>query len=357
MTPRPQAADLRTQLWHLRHGGVSQWRTYRRRASLPAGTSAGAVVTGNRAVAPQEERGGTVSFAPQAWPDREPVRADITAAVVLDDFSLRAFQYEWNQVELTRANWRAELDAQPVDLLFVESAWHGNHDEWQYQFTGTSGVKDSVRELVAHCRERGVPTVFWNKEDPPHYDDFLECARLFDVVFTTDINKIPDYHRDLGHERVGVLPFAAQPAVHNPARPKKGFHSRDVAFGGMYFAHKFPERREQMDMLLGGAHDVATQAGRWPGDFLPVPTLRQAPPVSRPAGHARGGVPGLRADAHGVPRVHGVPQHGLAAYLRGGSSRSRGAAPLWRQRRSRRRAATSPGPSSPWRRTGSTRRS
>ncbi|MCR4524893.1 glycosyltransferase [Kocuria rhizophila] len=257
MTPRPQAADLRTQLWHLRHGGVSQWRTYRRRASLPSGTSAGAVVTGNRAVAPQEEGGGAVSFAPQAWPDREPVRGDITAAVVLDDFSLRAFQYEWNQVELTRANWRAELDAQPVDLLFVESAWHGNHDEWQYQFTGTSGVKVSVRELVAHCRERGVPTVFWNKEDPPHYDDFLECARLFDVVFTTDVNKIPDYHRDLGHERVGVLPFAAQPAVHNPARPKKGFHSRDVAFGGMYFAHKFPERREQMDMLLGGAHDVS----------------------------------------------------------------------------------------------------
>lgn len=257
MTPRPQAADLRTQLWHLRHGGVSQWRTYRRRASLPSGTSAGAVVTGSRAVAPQEEGGGTVSFAPQAWPDRAPVRGDITAAVVLDDFSLRAFQYEWNQVELTRANWRAELDAQPVDLLFVESAWHGNHDEWQYQFTGTSGVKDSVRELVAHCRERGIPTVFWNKEDPPHYDDFLECARLFDVVFTTDVNKIPDYHRDLGHERVGVLPFAAQPAVHNPARPKKGFHSRDVAFGGMYFAHKFPERREQMDMLLGGAHDVS----------------------------------------------------------------------------------------------------
>ncbi|TFI02719.1 hypothetical protein E4P33_03400 [Kocuria rhizophila] len=184
----------------------------------------------------------------------------------------------------------------------------------------------------------------------------MECARLLDVVFTTDVNKIPDYHRDLGHERVGVLPFAAQPGVHNPARPKRSFHSRDVAFGGMYFARRFSGRREQMDMLLGGAHDVATQAGRWPGDFLPVPTLRQAPPVSRPAGHARGGVPGLRADAHGVPRVHGVPQHGLAAYLRGGSSRSRGAAPLWRQRRSRRRAATSPGPSSPWRRTGSTRR-
>ncbi|MDO5368509.1 glycosyltransferase, partial [Kocuria sp.] len=128
---------------------------------------------------------------------------------------------------------------------------------WQYQLTGTSGVKEPFKELVAHCHEQGVPTVFWNKEDPPHYRDFLECARLFDHVFTTDVNKIPDYHRDLGHERVSVLPFAAQPAVHNPSRPRNGFHERDVAFGGMYFAHKFPERREQMDLLLGGANDVS----------------------------------------------------------------------------------------------------
>ena len=265
MSPRSLTGDLRTQLWHLRHGGVSQWRTYRRRAGLPAGPSASAVVTGagrDAASAGNDGAQRTVSFAAQEWPERAPVRGDLTAAVILDDFSLRAFHYEWHQVVLTRRDWRAELAAQPVDLLFVESAWHGNADEWQYQLTGTSGVKESVRELVAHCREQGIPTVFWNKEDPPHYDDFLECARLFDVVLTTDVNKIPDYHRDLGHDRVGVLPFAAQPAVHNPARPRNGFHERDVAFGGMYFAHKFPERREQMDVLLGGAHDASAKLDR-----------------------------------------------------------------------------------------------
>ncbi|MEX5275368.1 DUF3880 domain-containing protein [Kocuria sp. CPCC 205235] len=238
---------MRTEMWHLRNGGVAQWRKYRRRASLPAGPSAGAV-QGLRK---------SISFEPQEWPDRAPVRSDLTVAVILDDFSARAFQYEWNQIALSRDGWKSELAAQPVDLLFVESAWHGNGDDWQYQLTGTSGVKESVKELVAYCREQGIPTVFWNKEDPPHYDDFLECASLFDHVFTTDVNKIPDYHRDLGHDRVSVLPFAAQPAVHNPARPRNGFHERDVAFGGMYFAHKFPERREQMDLLLGGADDVS----------------------------------------------------------------------------------------------------
>ena len=252
VTPTRSRRNLRTELWHLRNGGVAQWRKYRRRASLPGGPAAAAIESGKK----------SVSFEPQVWPDRAPVRQDITAAVILDDFSLRAFHYEWHQIPLTRAGWRQEIDAQPVDLLFVESAWHGNDDEWQYQLTGTSGVKDSIKELVAHCRDQGIPTVFWNKEDPPHYEDFVECASLFDHVFTTDVNKIPDYHRDLGHDRVSVLPFAAQPAIHNPSRPKKGFHQRDVAFGGMYFTHKFPERREQMDMLLGGAHDVSPKLGK-----------------------------------------------------------------------------------------------
>ena len=169
MSRRASLGDLRTQLWHLRHGGVAQWRTHRRRVSLPAGPSASAVVTGPAAAqSPEGRTGDRLTFAPQQWPEREPVRPDVTAAVVLDDFSRRAFQYEWRQVELSRENWRADLAAQPVDLLFVESAWHGNQDQWQYQFTGTSGVKDSVRELVAHCRAQGIPTVFWNKEDLPH---------------------------------------------------------------------------------------------------------------------------------------------------------------------------------------------
>src|SRR5699024_9754065 len=54
-------------------------------------------------------------------------------------------------------------------------------------------------------------------------------------------------------------PFAAQPAVHNPVRPQHGHQERDVAFAGMYFAHKFPERREQMEVLLGGALDASAR--------------------------------------------------------------------------------------------------
>ena len=173
--------------------------------------------------------------------------------VILDDFSRTALSFEWNLLELRRDLWRDQLGDTRIDFLFVESAWSGNSGSWQYQLTGTSGPGVELVRLVAWCRSHGIPTVFWNKEDPPHYQDFLAAAKLFDHVFTSDSGRIPDYVRELGHDRVAVLPFAAQPAIHNPVRPGLGWHSRGVAFAGMYFAHKYPQRRAQMDMLLGAA--------------------------------------------------------------------------------------------------------
>ena len=74
---------------------------------------------------------------------------------------------------------------------------------------------------------------------------------------------LPRYREDLGHNRISVLPFAAQPRIHNPARPRHGWHAREIAFAGMYFAHKYEDRRRQMDYLLGAA--VEALAGKRPG--------------------------------------------------------------------------------------------
>src|SRR5699024_5401059 len=88
-------------------------------------------------------------------------------------------------------------------------------------------------------------------------DDFLPLAKLVDVVFTSDSRLIPDYQSVVGHDNVAALPFAAQPVIRNPSRPAKNVAARDIAFAGMYFAHKYPKRREQMDMLLGAASNIS----------------------------------------------------------------------------------------------------
>ena len=240
---------LRTGLWHLRTGGPSQLRTWNRRRRIAARSTADGRGT--------EGGDGRLSFPPATMPDRAPHIDGLRVAVILDDFSMLAWSYEFETVAVTPTSWREQLADAPVDLLLVESAWHGNKDAWQYQLTGSKAPTAPLRELVAHCRDHGIPTVFWNKEDPPHFEDFLDTARLFDQVFTTDVTLLPRYREELGHDRIAVLPFAAQSAVHNPIRPQHGHQERDVAFAGMYFAHKFPERREQMDMLLGGALDVS----------------------------------------------------------------------------------------------------
>lgn len=256
----PKTSDrllrLRRALWHLRKGGVSELTRHLRRERIEASAP------GSLTPSPLD--------VPAAVPShRQPRFADVRAAVIVDDFSAAAWGHEFTTIPVTPAGWRSELGADDdtadssVDILLVESAWRGNGGAWQYQLTGSRAPSTALRELVSWCRERGIPTVFWNKEDPPHFRDFLDTALLFDAVFTSDSRLVPAYREAFQRSgaswspRIHTLPFAAQDALHNPIRPAKGFHSRDVAFAGMYFAHKFPERRLQMDLLLGAAQRVS----------------------------------------------------------------------------------------------------
>lgn len=253
MSGDKRLARLRTGFWHLRRGGVAGLKTWMdRHTSALAGSGSARPRSVGRLR--RRLRGARrLSFLPAVLAGVDQPRYNLRAAVVLDEFSSMCFEFEWNSVAVTPSDWPSQIQDDPVDILFVESAWAGNSGAWKYHLTGSRGPSADLRRLVAWCRNEGIPTVFWNKEDPPHYADFLETARLFDAVFTSDATRRPHYIRDLGHDRVYVLPFAAQPKVHNPIRPRNGWHSRDIAFAGMYFRHKFPERREQMEFLLGGA--------------------------------------------------------------------------------------------------------
>lgn len=242
---------MRTGLWHLRHGGPQQLRRWllRRNAAARNGDARAPL--------------GSLDEQMPVWPvaDRAPRRASMRVGVIMDTFSASAWGYEFPVVELTPTGWREQLRSTPIDLLFVESAWAGSGGAWRYQLTGSKAPSPALRELVEHCREHGIPSVFWNKEDPPHFDDFLDTARIFDRVFTTDEALVPRYREALGHDRVDTLGFAAQPAIHHPMR-QKGLHQvRDIGFGGSYWSHKFPERQAQMDLLLGAAASVSERRG------------------------------------------------------------------------------------------------
>nr|WP_278189929.1 glycosyltransferase [Brevibacterium sp. ZH18] len=243
---------MRTGLWHLRKGGPAQFAKWRRRRNIVQSVSgSSSYLSSDRLSRDNLE----VQFPAAPRIDRHPVFTDLTVGTVLDEFSAESFGYEWTTVPLTRERWNSQLNG--LDFVLIESAWNGNGGEWKFKLTGTAGPSEEITELLSECRRRDIPTVFWNKEDPPHFEDFLPLATMCDVVLTSDSRLVEAYQKHLGHGRVAPLAFAAQPAIHSPARPAQNFAARDIAFAGMYFTHKFPERREQMDLLLGAADRVS----------------------------------------------------------------------------------------------------
>ena len=173
-------------------------------------------------------------------------RRNLRIAAIMDGFTLTCYAPEAEIQELTAGNWRQEIGDFRPDFLFVESAWRGKNDSWDRKIGHRS---QELHDLVAWCRQNEVPTVFWNKEDPVHYATFLSTAKLFDAVFTTDIDCIHLYRRALDHDRVWLLPFACQPRIHNPIET---FERKDaINFAGAYYT-RYPERTRDLENFTAG---------------------------------------------------------------------------------------------------------
>jgi spore maturation protein CgeB len=165
-------------------------------------------------------------------------------AVVMDGFTQSCFAPTCDLLLLKPDRVIEQLIDFVPTLLLIESAWRGHDDLWRDKLA--NGGKEVIA-CVQWCKARGIPTVFWNKEDPVHFGTFLSLARHFDHVFTTDIDCIPRYMHALGHARVGLLPFAAQPTLHNPLETLA--RKTAFSFAGSWY-HRYPTRQRDFGTLI-----------------------------------------------------------------------------------------------------------
>jgi hypothetical protein len=164
-----------------------------------------------------------VVTVPAATPPPGPVaRPGVTAAAILDQPSTVAFGYEWNQPSFGPRDWPAVLTVHRPDLLFVSTAGLGCWSDGE------------LRAVLGWCRQRRIPTVFWHSGATFWHSgatpDF-DAAALFDVVFVCDPDLVLRYREAVGHNRVDVLRFAAQPRLHNPVQDLIG-RVHDIAYAG-----------------------------------------------------------------------------------------------------------------------------
>lgn len=177
--------------------------------------------------------------------------AAVPVMSVLDEFSRSCFAPQASLVEPRPDNWEGLLEACNPRFLFVESAWKGNYGTWQYRVSNYANPPGKeLEEMVAGFRSRGLPTVFWNKEDPVHFSNFIDSASKFDLVLTTASEAVPRY-KERTSARVGVLQFAAEESLHNPIGSAQ--RNGKVCFAGSFYANRFQERRDDQLMLLDAA--------------------------------------------------------------------------------------------------------
>jgi spore maturation protein CgeB len=167
---------------------------------------------------------------------------------ILDGFSEASFS---RNTCLTQVSPIDILDDQcECDLLFVESAWFGKEGLWHKKI---SEKHQELINIVSFFKKQKIPTAFWCKEDPVHFNRFLDSASLFDYVFTTDINCIPKYKQALGHTRVYLLPFACQPLIHNPI--EKYQRKQAASFAGSFYV-RYPERVKDFESMVDAITSV-----------------------------------------------------------------------------------------------------
>lgn len=174
-------------------------------------------------------------------------------AVLCDSMTWANFRAETDAVFLAPDSWRQTLERYKPDVFFAEAAWRGLEHEWEgriyHDRTVYADNRFMLKDILRYCREAGIPSVFWNKEDAPGRMDgpenFTDTALLFDHIFTTAVECIPAYER-LGHKSVHLMMFGYSEKLFPPelSRRTPEAPGRAVFLGSWY--EDQPERCAEM---------------------------------------------------------------------------------------------------------------
>lgn len=204
--------------------------------------------------APSRPRVGYLRDSPFAHVGQGRDLSRMRVAAIADAMTASALSASVDASFISRHRFIEDLrDAKP-DVVFVESAWQGNNDQWRYAVGHYgAGSQLDLFQLTHAARSMGIPTVFWNKEDPIHFSKFASAASHFDQILTTDQCCVERYKASFPSAIVGVMPFFVLPEIHNPFfRPqaKPGF-----CFGGSFYGDRHPERSATQAAMLDSFSD------------------------------------------------------------------------------------------------------
>ncbi|VEH87505.1 Uncharacterized protein conserved in bacteria [Neisseria animaloris] len=171
---------------------------------------------------------------------------------LLDPISELCWSDAFTGFPIVRKDFQKQIKSTTSQFAFFESAWRANKGSWLYAFTSPGLKHDNAQALltaISLLKKKKIPIIFWNKEDPMHYEMFKPITKYADYIFTTDSLIVDKYKKELGNNNVWAVPFAAPVKQTNPIG-RFALKTETVCFAGTYYAKNHENRKKQMDMLL-----------------------------------------------------------------------------------------------------------
>ena len=128
--------------------------------------------------------------------------------------------------DMSISDWKALIANPPTAKFFlIESVWQNFYHEGH-------SIKHQLPLLLDALKQKKIPIVFWNKEDPLHFNRFLPFALKSDLLLTSDRDCISRYYAAGFLGKIQCLPFPVQPKIHREYYPKDP--NKKVFFAGRY---------------------------------------------------------------------------------------------------------------------------
>lgn len=215
-------------------------------------------------------------------------KAPYTVGIISDLFLYNSFKDVCNLKYISSDS----LDIHSkYDFVIIASTWKGIDNSWTGFANPGSDKRKTVLNMIDKIKKKGIPVIFYSKEDPVNFDIFKDIAKVCDVVFTSAEEIRNSYKEFCGNDKVYSLQFGVNPHYHNPVGTNTVTYfdkKHDVIFAGSW-TKKYPERNFDLKMLLGGIImanndltiidrnlDLKNERYQFPVDMIPYLT----PPVS-----------------------------------------------------------------------------
>ncbi|MGE6630254.1 glycosyltransferase [Bacillus sp. NPDC077027] len=191
-----------------------------------------------------------IELLPESNGTRYYQKHKVRIGIIADEFLYKSMEDAAEFVYIHPGNYKDE--ATKIDIFLLATAWKGLDGQWKgLGNPKIKKVRNEITDIIKLYKSKDIPILFYSKEDPVNYQQYIDLAKQADHIFTTCEEVVDDYKQDCPNAKTyNVLEFGVNPLYHNPIGTRINRRD-DVLFAGSWY-HKYPYRQEDTRELFEG---------------------------------------------------------------------------------------------------------